>query len=494
MAAASEADVNNLFVFICAILVFFMHTGFAMLEAGGVQAKNRQSILIKNVMLIATSALSWWIIGYQINGGGPGKTGTDHAGWSFIGQADGSKTSSVLAETPVDGETYIGWFFGFAFAATAATIVSGAVAERTHFRAYIAYSAVLTAFVYPVVAYWVWNGNGWLLNAGDVQDSNKGYQDFAGSGAVHMVGGAAGLVGAILVGPRKFMDDGQGGYLPRFGEDGTVNTPYSPSSSVPFGALGTLILWVGWYGFNPGSAFAISGTAGGTVGLAMVNTTLAASSAAFAYFCIGFFKAEPDLSGILNSALGGLVAITANCNCVESWAAVVIGLIAGAVYISTSRLLKSLQIDDVIDAIPVHFFCGLWGVLSTGLFAATRFQGKHEPGLFYGSGQLLLWQCIGAVAITAWTMLITGLCLGGMHYMEWLRISEEEEKMGLDAMCAKYGIVSVNTPESPSQKKRQLKLAEGKPMTGLDIESGPKDLAAPVEVGIVAETQSIHIN
>jgi Amt family ammonium transporter len=307
-------------------------------------------------------------------------------------------------------------------------------------------------------------------------------------------GGAAGLVGAILGGPRTSLDAGEGGFVPRFAEDGSVNEVRTPSSSIPLSALGTLILWVGWYGFNPGSQFAIAGntSSGFVVGLAMVNTTLAASASAFAYFLIGFVRAEPDLGGILNAALGGLVAITANCNCVESWAAVLIGLVAGFVYLGSSRLLKCYQIDDVIDASPVHFFCGLWGVIATGLFAATRLQGTHAPGLFYGSGQLLLWQFIGAIVITLWTVLLTVLCLGGMHYFEWLRISEEEEKIGLDKMCEKYGIAAVNTPESPSQKKRQLKLAEGKPIEALDIEQGPKDVGAPINAEVIQADEVIQ--
>ena len=327
--------------------------------------------------------------------------------------------------------------------------------------------------VYPIVAYWVWGG-GWLMTAGSLYDSNMGYQDFAGSGAVHMVGGCAGLVGAILVGPRKFMDTGlPGKFQPRFAEDGTVNEPSMESSSLPFSALGTLILWVGWYGFNPGSALAISNT-GGTVGLAMVNTTIAASSSAFIYFLIGFITAEPDLTGILNSVLGGLVAITANCNCVEPWAAMIIGLIAGLVYISSSYYLKYLKIDDVIDASPVHFFCGAWGVMATALFAAKDLQGTHEYGLFYGGGgQLLLWQFIGVISITAWTGLSTAAILMPLDYLGCLRISEEEEKLGLDVLIAQKGLQSITCPESPSQKvARTLKAqpADGMVLSGAPLE------------------------
>jgi Amt family ammonium transporter len=440
-----EQNTDTFFIFLCAVLVFFMHTGFAMLETGGVQAKNRQSILLKNVMLIATSALSYWAIGFVLLSSSP--AGDEN---SFLG-ADGK--NAFLSGVPKKGADYINWFFGFAFAATAGTIVSGAVAERTHFRVYVVYSAVLTAFVYPVVAYWGWNDDGWLKAAGRSFDVNKGYVDFAGSGIVHMVGGCAGLVAAILVGPRQYMDDGQGGYVPRFAEDGTVNQPVMGVSSLTFSALGTLILWVGWYGFNPGSQLAIVGSNVDGVGLATVNTTLGASAAAFGYFLISFFVAKPDLTGILNSALGGLVSITANCNVIEPWAAVLIGLCASVVYISSSYLLKLLKIDDVIDASPVHFFCGIWGVLATGLFGSDALMGDHEAGLFYGGG-LIGWQLCGVVSITAWTAGCTLVCLAPFAYFGCMRLSEEEEQLGLDRMIEKYYADKMLTVPSAPQKSK----------------------------------------
>merc|ERR1711981_827918 len=330
-------------------------------------------------MLVATSALSWWALGFLLSGGNDGTS-------NFIGQSDGSTTNAFLKDLDKTGTNYINWFFGFAFAATSATIVSGAVAERVHFKAYLVYSVVVTGIVYPVVAYWGWAGNGWLIQAGSDKNSNNGYVDFAGSGIVHMVGGCAGLVGAIIVGPRTYLDagkdtNGKPKYLPRFGENGEVNFPVMASSSMPLSALGTLILWLGWFGFNPGSAFAIAGSDSTTVGLALVNTVLCPASSAVVYFLLSFLRAEPDLGGILNSVLGGLVAITAGCDKVEPWAAVCIGFVATFVYIGSSYMLKVLKIDDVIDAAPVHFFCGAWGLLAVGLFVSDKLT-DHTPGLF----------------------------------------------------------------------------------------------------------------
>jgi Amt family ammonium transporter len=462
--AADIATVNgvldNFFIFVCAVLVFFMHTGFAMLEVGGVQAKNRQSILMKNVMLVATSAISFWAIGFILLSSS--KPGDENA---FMG-TDGD--NAFLNKVDKNGANLINWFFGWAFAATAATIVSGCVAERTNVKAYVGYSIGLTAVIYPVVAYWGWNDDGWLKKAGGEHDTNKGYVDFAGSGIVHMVGGCAGLVAAALVGPRKFMDDGQGGYMPRFEEDGSVNQPIQPASSLPFSTIGTLILWVGWYGFNPGSQLAISGANIDGVGLAAVNTTLGAAAAAVGYLLLSFL-ATPDLSGILNAALGGLVSVTANCHCIEPWAAVIIGMCAALVYAGSSRLLKILKIDDVIDASPVHYFCGMWGVLATGLFGSDELLAGHEAGAFYG-GDLIKWQLCGVVAITAWTAGCTLAILAPFYFTGLLRLSEEDEKLGLDKVNSKNGAYPITTPTPSGKVNRTLKSdPDGEPNVTLEV-------------------------
>jgi len=434
-----------------------MHTGFAMLEGGGVQTKNRQAILIKNVMLICTSALGWWVLGYML------ATGTYSSYSNFMGGSHSPTGQSEAVTLRVPKESFVeSWFFGFAFAATAATIVSGAVAERINFKAYLVYSVAMTSFIYPVVAYWGWNGKGWLRSAGWMGDPSKGYMDFAGSGIVHMVGGGAGLVAAILVGPRKFLDtEIPGVFKPRFEEDGTVNFPTMATSSTAFSALGTLILWVGWMGFNPGSQFAIASTADlKVVGLAMVNTVLCPAAAACTYCTMSMVLAVPDLGGILNATLGGLVAITASCNVVEPWAAVVIGIIAAFVYWGSSYFLKVLKIDDVIDASPVHYFCGIWGVLATGLFASPKIldfaNAGHVAGLFYtGDGTLLAWQTVGVLTISLWTGGMIAIVLAPLMALGCLRMSEEEEKLGLDKVLAKTGTGVLNSPKSTSVKKSE---------------------------------------
>jgi len=479
--ASVTTGVNDLFVFLAGVLVFFMHTGFAMVEAAGVQPKNRQHILLKNVTLVAVSALAWWLLGYLVSGGGDG---TDPN--SFIGtQDDAQYTVAALAYLPKTGTSLIGWFFGFAFAATSATIVSGCIAERASLKVYLIFAMFLTAFIYPVVAAWCWRDAGWLKKAAHDEDTSKGFVDFAGSGVVHMVGGCAGLVFSTMMGPRKFLDDGQGGFRPRFNEDGTVNSPAMSSSSMPFAALGTLILWVGWFGFNPGTQVAIVGADGGVVGLCLVNTVLCPAASAFTCFLLSFV-ATPDLTSVLNSVLGGLVAITACCHCVQPWAAVLIGIFSCPCYIGSSMLLKKLKIDDVIDASPVHFFCGIWGLIATGLFMDERLAGTggHKYGCFMGDdGTLLGWQLCGIIVITLWTAVLTAVFLLPLHFLGMLRLSEEEEQLGLDGMMLKYSGQSVTgTPPSPASTKRTAEVS-------LDLEAPAATGVGVVHTGATPEQQ-----
>jgi len=392
----------------------------------------------------------------------------------FLGTSAGDRgedTTAFLVGQDKNLADYVGWFFGFAFAATAATIVSGAVAERIQFRAYLVYTAFITSFVYPVVAYWGWAGQGWLKVAGTKVDPNLGYLDFAGSGIVHMTGGCAALVAIIILGPRKFMGPlqdkdskkfGERIWIPRFDDDGTVNDPPShDQAGKPFCALGTLILWTGWYGFNCGSQLAIDGTDNGPyVGLAAVNTTLSAAAAVAVYGIVAGTMSYVDIGGSLNCALTGLVAITANCNYVQPWAAVLIGAIAAPVYIGSSFLLKRLQIDDVIDAVPVHFFGGIWGVLATGLLIDPDLCGTHDAGLFYDGSGLIGWQLIGIVAITAWTGALSALVFALLNVLGWLRASEEEEKLGIDILMTRTGQATLSTPESPRMQARKDQASE----------------------------------
>merc|ERR1711998_683118 len=333
-AAQTEGSngIDSTFTFFCAVLVLLMHVGFAMLEAGSVQPKNRSSILLKNVLTLAMAGIAWFLFGYQL------ATGASSIASGFLGQNTVTTTYLAMADLSwKTGGDYISWFFGFAFAATAATIVSGAVAERVSFKGYLIFAFVMRA----------WNPQSWLKNAGQPYGNgsgywaNYGYLDFAGSGVVHMAGAVAALGASIMMGPRKFMgpmlnpdgtqqadSNGNPVYLPRFEEDGTVNEPPSNGAGRTFSTLGALILWVGWYGFNPGTAVAMSTTAKqSTVGLCAVNTTLCPCAAVVTYAVLAMFTSYVDLNGVLNVALTGLVATTCSCDVVMPWAAICIGIL-----------------------------------------------------------------------------------------------------------------------------------------------------------------------
>jgi Amt family ammonium transporter len=432
MTDATQAELNSLFIFLSGVLVFFMHAGFGMLEVGGVQAKNSKNILLKNLLNICFSAVAWYFLGYTLANGPDSKS-------HFIGWTKESQVYIAAADLD-KGADFIGWFFGFAFAATAATIVSGALAERTQFRAYFLFAMLLTGWIYPVVAYWAWSASGWLKLAGNDDNANNGFLDFAGSGVVHMVGGMCALVGAYFVGPRKYLDTAEPDvYVPRFevSEDGavTVNQPIQNKSNPSLSTVGTMILWFGWYGFNCGSQLAFTGSSMKVVSLAMMNTTLAPAAAVITIVIFTMITgAHVEVGDCLNAALGGLVSITANCNIVEPWAALIIGSVGGMVYLGSASLLLKLQIDDVINASPVHFFCGMWALIATGFFAEPHLAGLdgHESGVFYGGGKLLGWQLCGLVSITLWCGIWSGLIFGAFSYFGQLRVGSVVEKAGLD--------------------------------------------------------------
>ncbi|CAN0042201.1 unnamed protein product, partial [Hapterophycus canaliculatus] len=322
-------------------------------QVGSVSIKNTKNILIKNIGDAALGAICWWLLGYGVAFG-------DSAG-RFIGTTSFAlKGSPFEADdgTLTNGPAYASWLFQWAFAATAATIVSGAAAERVSFNAYIVYSIVLTSFIYPVVVHWGWAG-GWASAFVDEDDLlfDCGVIDFAGSGVVHMTGGVAALCAAIVVGPR----------LGRFNEDGTANT--LPQQSAVLQSLGTLILWFGWYGFNGVSTLVISGAAG-VAAKTMVTTTISGACGALTTTLLGKLNVHYWDGGAANNGLlAGLVGVTAGCSTCEPEGAMVIGIVAGFIYTYASKLLVKLQIDDVVDAIPVHLGCGMWGVFAASLFA-----------------------------------------------------------------------------------------------------------------------------
>ncbi|HUF54039.1 MAG TPA: ammonium transporter [Dehalococcoidia bacterium] len=422
VGAREEADpveelagaIDTAWLMIAAFLVFFMQAGFAMVEAGFVRAKNTTNILMKNILDASIGAIAFWAVGWGIAYGVSGESapGLIGDGQFFLRGFD----------------DYASWIFQFAFAATAATIVSGAMAERTKFTAYLVYTVFITAFIYPVVVHWAWDANGWMstFNA-DPGLPGNGYMDFAGSGVVHAVGGIAGLMGAVIVGPR----------LGKFGKDGSINA--IPGHNMSIAVLGMFILWFGWYGFNPGSTLGLSGGFAEIAARVAVMTTLAAGAGAVTTALASkALTGNYDMGFVVNGALGGLVAITAPCATVEPWAAIVIGCVGGLVVMGGIRVLESLRIDDPVGAVSVHGFAGIWGVLSLGLFSnqelmANAYGFESNYGLLLGGGvEQLAAQAIGVAAIVAWTAVTAGTVFLAIRYTIGLRVPEAEEIEGLD--------------------------------------------------------------
>ncbi len=390
-AAEVQNHANYLWTMIAAFMVFFMQAGFAMVEAGFTRAKNVVNILMKNLMDMSAGALSFWAIGFGL------MFGASSTGW--FGTSD-----FFLSGYTSTGDTWVlaFWMFQVVFAATAATIVSGAMAERTKFVGYIAYTIGITAIIYPIFGSWAWgsllNGSGWL--------EGLGFIDFAGSTVVHSVGGWAALAGAIVIGPRL-------GKYPK----GKVKA--IPGHNIGMGALGVFILWFGWYGFNVGSTT----TADTSIALIAVNTTLAAAAGAVAAMLTAWFKfKKPDATLSLNGALAGLVGITAGCANVSPGSSILIGLIAGFIVVYSIVLLdQKFKIDDPVGAVSVHGVCGAWGTLAAGLF--------NTGGT---SLAIIGVQLVGIGAAFVWTFTIAFLMFKLIQATIGLRVSEEEEMQGLD--------------------------------------------------------------
>jgi ammonium transporter, Amt family len=400
---------------IAGILVLFMQAGFGLVESGFIRSKNVTNILMKNTLDLSFGALGYWAVGWGLAYGT-----TEFIDIRFFG-------GGSFFFTPESGADYAGFFFQFVFAATAATIVSGAVAERTKFGAYLIYTLVITAVIYPVVTHWMW-GDGFLsAYAGEIQFGDNGVIDFAGSTVVHSVGGWAALVAAIMIGPRRG----------KFNADGSVNA--IPGHSMPLGFLGVMILWVGWYGFNAGSTLGLSGGFAELAARVAVTTTLSAGAGAVSAMLISWMRfGKSDLSLTLNGVLGGLVGITAGTATVEPWAAVVIGLVAGAIIVYGVSFLESLKVDDPVGAVPVHLFNGIWGTLAVGLFTAKDYLGPNygesdSYGLLVGGGfEQFGIQVIGVVAVAMWTVVTSVVLFSIIRATIGLRVSEAEEESGLD--------------------------------------------------------------
>lgn len=386
----TNAVLDLMWIVVCGILVFFMQAGFTLVETGFTRAKNAGNIIMKNLMDLCIGSLGFWAIGYTIMYG-------DSIS-AFIG------SPSLFFS---DAENMHNLFFQTVFAATAATIVSGAIAERTKFTTYLIFSLIMTVFIYPISGHWVWQGSGWL--------TNLGFIDFAGSTVVHSVGGWAALIAAFLVGPRigKYTN----------GKSNAIQ-----GHNLLIGALGIFILWLGWFGFNAGSQLAISGDNANAVAGIVITTNLAAAAGALvAMFVSWGLYGKPDISMTLNGALAGLVAITAGCAAVSPVGATIIGIIAGVVIVFSIEFIdKKLKIDDPVGAVSVHGVCGALGTLLVGVFAI-------DGGLLYGGGfHQLGVQAIGVVAIGVWAIATSFIVLFVLKKTIGLRVSKEEEVDGLD--------------------------------------------------------------
>jgi Amt family ammonium transporter len=416
----TQYAIDNITLFICAVLVIFMQAGFALVETGLNAAKNAVNIMFKNYMDFMLGAVLFWFVGYGImypamdNSQDIVKNVFGFAGvglQSITPNSEGAPTiaagsvPTAAAAHPLGPQ--VNFLFQVAFCATAATIVSGSVAGRIKFPAYLIYTAVISGLIYPISGMWMW-GYGWLFD--------MGFKDFAGSVVVHTVGGMAGLAGAIALGPRigKFVN---GKAMPM------------PGHNIPYAALGVFILLIGWYGFNPGSQLAFTGmTNTDTIMLVAVNTTLAACTGALTSMAFSWaaYK-KPDLTFSLNGGLAGLVAITANCHCVTNSSALIIGGIAGVLVCLACIALDKLQIDDPVGAFPVHGVCGVWGGIATGVF------GIPELAAFSADAKLTLaTQVIGTLSIAGWALGASLVLFFAMKALGVLRVSAEEELSGLD--------------------------------------------------------------
>ncbi|ESR56512.1 hypothetical protein CICLE_v10019808mg [Citrus x clementina] len=418
--------VNTTYLLFSAYLVFAMQLGFAMLCAGSVRAKNTMNIMLTNVLDAAAGALSYYLFGFAFAFGSPSN---GFIGRHFFG----------LRDVPSPLTDYSFFLYQWAFAIAAAGITSGSIAERTQFVAYLIYSSFLTGFVYPIVSHWFWSSDGW---ASPTRPDNllfgSGVIDFAGSGVVHMVGGIAGLWGALIEGPR----------IGRFDQSGRSVVLRGHSASLV--VLGSFLLWFGWYGFNPGSFLTILksyGESGGyygqwtAIGRTAVTTTLAGCTAALTtLFSKRLLVGHWNVIDVCNGLLGGFAAITSGCSVVEPWAAIICGFVAAWVLIGCNKLAEKLKYDDPLEAAQLHGGCGTWGILFTGLFAREAYVGEVYPGrpgrpygLFMGGGgRLLAAQIIQILVIAGWVTATMGPLFYGLKKINLLRISRDDEMAGMD--------------------------------------------------------------
>jgi Amt family ammonium transporter len=405
---ASQVILDNIWVMLAGVLVFFMQAGFALVEAGLTRAKNVANIMMKNLMDCMVGVLAFAAVGYSIGFGDEGLGGW--FSWNGFG-LPGIEDAEGIASLNLSPATF--FFFQAAFAATAATIVSGAMAERTKFKSYFLYSVVITALIYPVVLSWTWGG-GWLAQR------EFPFSDFAGSTIVHATGGWAALMGAIILGPR----------IGKYGADGKPRA--IPGHSIPFVVLGALILFIGWFGFNPGSELA----ADAFVPQLAVKTLVAGCAGAIIAMALNWIlDGTPDVSMAANGLLAGLVSITAPVGAVATRDAVIIGAIGGFIVVLAVKLFDRVRVDDPVGAISVHGVCGTWGTLSIALFAQydDAFLGREDAGLFYGGGLDQMWTQLSFVGTHfVFVTVSAGLLFLIIKHTIGLRVTADEEIAGLD--------------------------------------------------------------
>ena len=389
---------DTMWVLIAAFMVFFMQAGFGMVEAGFIRAKNVCNILTKNFLDFCMASLGFYIFGYALMfGAGNMFFGTE--GWFLLGAQSGA---------PIPLAAF--WLFQAAFCGAAATIVAGGMAERMKFPAYLIYSFIISAFIYPIVGHWVWGG-GWL--------SSLKFADFAGSTVVHTTGGVAALIGTIILGPR----------IGKFSADGSARPILG--HSIPLASLGVFILWFGWFGFNPGSTLSVGN--GDLIARIAINTNMAAAMGGIiAMLTVWKLFGKPDLSMAMNGALAGLVAITAPCAFVDGWAALVIGGIGGLLVVFGVVMLDKLKIDDPVGAFPVHGINGIWGTLAVGIFGKQSLGLASNGAIFGGGFSQLIVQAIGVGSVAIFVLISMGLVFKLIDKFIGLRVSREEELRGLD--------------------------------------------------------------
>ncbi|MEP0887894.1 ammonium transporter [Leptolyngbya sp. PL-A3] len=419
--ATLQVGLDTVWVMVAAMLVFFMNAGFCMLETGFCRQKNAVNVLSKNLIVFALSTIAFWFIGFGLMFG----NGNGFIGWEGLTFLSGADNSPAIGDAYEGAYSALSWtgvplgakfFFQLVFAGTAATIVSGAVAERIKFVDFLIFSLLLVGVAYPITGHWIWGG-GWL--------AKYGFWDFAGSTVVHAVGGWAALMGAAFLGPR----------IGKYNEDGSPNA--LPGHNMSIATLGCLILWLGWFGFNPGSTMSV-GDGSAIAHIAITTNTAGAFGGLAATITAWLLLGKPDLSMIINGVLAGLVAVTASCAFVNAGSAAIIGIVGGVLVVFAVGFFDRLKIDDPVGATAVHLANGVWGTLAVGLFAAGPGDLYAEglgpaTGLFFGGGlgQFII-QLVGTLAVGGMTVLVSTIFWIALKATLGIRVSPEEELMGLD--------------------------------------------------------------